>query len=141
MTEDIIKFVTLTLAAVPCFMYIIDHAAKDFASDNIVFGVGSYTYNYLTRDTNGFAVKATYVEVDGEGKAIFKAPKTDSGANKSAKGLLAVSKDEDGKLFLQQEVDDIETESELKTFFLDGQVNMLSGTMVDVRKRAGGMSY
>ena len=30
-----------------------------FASSNIVFGVGSYTYQYVTRDTFGFAMKAT----------------------------------------------------------------------------------
>lgn len=116
-------------------------AAKGFTSDNIVFGIGSYTYNYLTRDTNGFAVKATYVEIDGEGKAIFKAPKTDSGTKKSAKGLLAVVKDFEGTLRLEQVVDSLDAPSELITFFLDGEVYMRSGSMVDVRKRAGSMSY
>lgn len=37
--------------------------AKGFASTNIVFGVGSYTYQYNTRDTFGFAMKATYGEL------------------------------------------------------------------------------
>jgi len=37
--------------------------AKGFASTNIVLGVGSFTYQYNTRDTFGFAMKATYVEV------------------------------------------------------------------------------
>ena len=32
---------------------------KGFASGNIVFGVGSYTYQYVTRDSFGFAMKAT----------------------------------------------------------------------------------
>lgn len=36
---------------------------KGFASTNIVLGIGSYTYQYNTRDTFGFAVKATYGEV------------------------------------------------------------------------------
>ena len=39
---------------------------KGFASSNIVFGVGSFTYQYNTRDTFGFALKATYVVVNGE---------------------------------------------------------------------------
>ena len=39
--------------------------AKCFASTNVVFGVGSYTYQYVTRDTDGYAIKATYCEVNG----------------------------------------------------------------------------
>ena len=70
-------------------------SAKGFASDNVVFGIGSYTFQYQTRDTLGFAMKATYVEIAGEGKAIFKDPKTDDGVKKSAKGLLAVGKNWD----------------------------------------------
>ena len=47
-------------------------AAKGFASSNIVLGVGSYTYQYMTRDSFGFAVKATWGQVNGEGRNIFK---------------------------------------------------------------------
>lgn len=36
--------------------------AKGFASTNVVLGIGSFTYQYNTRDTFGFAMKATYVE-------------------------------------------------------------------------------
>jgi nicotinamide phosphoribosyltransferase len=66
--------------------------AKGFASTNIVLGVGSYTYQYVTRDTFSSAIKATWVKVDGEGRDIFKNPVTDSGMKKSAKGRLAVVK-------------------------------------------------
>lgn len=76
--------------------------AKGFASTNIVLGVGSFTYQYNTRDTFGFAMKATYVEVtpDGdvnksEGRGIFKDPITDDGTKKSARGLLRVEKEGD----------------------------------------------
>lgn len=62
---------------------------KNFASGNAVFGVGSYTYQCVTRDSLGFAVKATYTEVNGKAIPIFKDPKTDS-KKKSAKGLLFV---------------------------------------------------
>lgn len=67
-------------------------AAKGFASQNVVFGVGSFTYQYNTRDTFGFAVKATWGVVNGEERDIFKSPKTDSGVKKSAKGYLSVVK-------------------------------------------------
>ena len=58
---------------------------KGFASTNVVFGVGSFTYQYNTRDTFGFAMKATYVEVNGEGREIFKNPITDNGVKKIGK--------------------------------------------------------
>lgn len=67
-----------------------DLMLQKFVPD-LVFGVGSYTYQYVTRDTFGFAVKATYGEVAGEPREIFKNPKTDSGTKKSARGLLAVN--------------------------------------------------
>lgn len=65
---------------------------KRFASDNIVFGIGSYTYQCITRDTLGFAMKATYGIINGKPVEIFKNPKTDDGTKKSAKGLLKVTK-------------------------------------------------
>lgn len=66
---------------------------KGFASTNVVFGIGSYTYTYNTRDTFGFAMKATYGEIDGQPREIFKDPLTDGGVKKSAKGLLRVNDD------------------------------------------------
>ena len=62
---------------------------KGFASQ-MVFGIGSYTYQYNTRDTFGTAIKATWVQQNGVGRPIFKAPKTDDGTKNSAKGLLSV---------------------------------------------------
>lgn len=63
-----------------------------FASSNVVLGIGSYTYQMVTRDTYGIAIKATYGEIDGVGREIFKDPKTDDGMKKSAKGLLRVER-------------------------------------------------
>ncbi len=78
--------------------------AKGFASTNIVLGIGSFTYQYNTRDSFGFAMKATYVEVNGEGREIFKDPITDDGVKKSAKGLLKVVLDNgEYKLYDQQD--------------------------------------
>lgn len=41
-------------------------AAKGFAVTNIVLGVGSFTYQYNTRDTLGFAAKGAWFEVEEE---------------------------------------------------------------------------
>ncbi len=73
--------------------------AKGFASTNIVFGIGSYTYAYVTRDTDGYAVKATWVNVNDEEREIFKDPKTGDGTKKSACGLVAVYKNPDNTFY------------------------------------------
>jgi nicotinamide phosphoribosyltransferase len=101
--------------------------AKGFASTNIVLGIGSYTYQYVTRDTHMFAVKSTYGEVfDAEGNRvgveIFKDPKTDSGMKKSAKGLTAVYRDENGfKMKDQATWDDVRNCAFVQVF-KDGNV-------------------
>lgn len=46
-------------------------AEKGFASINVVFGIGSYTYQYNTRDTFGFALKSTACIINGEKKSRF----------------------------------------------------------------------
>lgn len=77
-----------------------------FASGNVMFGIGSYTYQCVTRDTFGFAVKATHTVVNGKSIAIFKDPKTDS-KKKSAKGLLQVVRagdQPDGEFLLHDNV-------------------------------------
>ena len=51
---------------------------KGYASQ-CVLGIGSYTYQYNTRDTFGFAVKSTAVVINGELRPIYKRPKTDDG--------------------------------------------------------------
>jgi nicotinamide phosphoribosyltransferase len=95
---------------------------KGFASTNIVLGVGSFTYQFNTRDTFGFAMKATYVEVEGEGREIFKNPITDDGTKKSATGLLAVFRDDnDGDYRLHDHCDwETEGKSELQTIYKNG---------------------
>jgi len=68
---------------------------KGFTASNLVLGIGSFTYNFNTRDTFGFAMKATYGELlntngNIEQRPIYKDPITDKGEKKSAKGLLYV---------------------------------------------------
>jgi len=86
-------------------------AAKGFASSNIVLGIGSYTYQYMTRDSFGFAMKATWGQVNGEGRDIFKDPITDSGLKKSAKGLLRVEKEGDDYVLYDQQTAEQENRS------------------------------
>ena len=65
---------------------------KGFASSNIVMGVGSYSYQGNTRDSLGFAIKATSVTQSGVEYPIQKDPKTDQG-KKSFRGRVKVVND------------------------------------------------
>lgn len=91
---------------------------KKFTASNLVLGIGSFTYEFVTRDTYGFAMKATYGEIDGVGKNIYKNPKTDDGLKKSAKGLLQVK---DGVLKDQCTWEE-EGQGELTTIFHNGEL-------------------
>lgn len=107
---------------------------KGFASTNVVLGIGSFTYQYNTRDTFGFAMKATYGEVDGEGRAIFKDPITDDGTKKSAKGLMKIDL-VDGVYHLTDNVSwQEEKQGELKEVFRDGKL-LIDQTLTEIRAR------
>lgn len=73
--------------------------AKGFASVNVIFGIGSYTYQFVTRDSLSIATKATEGVVDGVSLDLLKNPKTDGGTKKSASGLLRVE-EVDGEFVL-----------------------------------------
>lgn len=108
---------------------------KGFASTNVVLGIGSFTYQYNTRDTFGFAMKATYVEVNGEAREIFKNPVTDDGTKKSATGLLSVFKDDNLELALHDKVDwEMTNKGELKDIYVEGTF-FNQTTLTEIRKR------
>ena len=107
---------------------------KGFASTNIVLGIGSYTYQYNTRDTFGFAMKATYGEVNGEGRAIFKDPITDDGTKKSAKGLMKVVMNQGAYELIDDVSWEEEAQGELKEVFRDGKMTMETN-LAEVRAR------
>ncbi len=110
--------------------------AKGFASTNVVFGIGSYTYQYVTRDTYGFAIKSTFGATLSRGNLpIFKDPATDSGLKKSAKGLLRVDKDAAGSLYVTEDVDwNDEIGGELQIIFRDGHAYNVQ-TLAEIRVR------
>ena len=127
--------------------------AKGFASTNIVLGVGSFTYQFNTRDTFGFAMKATYVELSEfkitdygnpgtevpvrvkRGREIFKDPITDDGTKKSATGLLCVTKhNENGYMLVDKVSWETEANGELQTIYKDGEFKNMT-TLTEIRNR------
>lgn len=86
--------ITLSLCQMMCDKLL----ENGFASTNLIYGIGSYTYQYITRDTLGWAMKSTLTICKNKEVPIFKDPATDDGVKKSAKGGVAVIKDDNGKL-------------------------------------------
>ena len=100
---------------------------------SVVLGIGSYSYQYVTRDTHGSAVKATNMIKNGESVAIFKDPKTDS-KKKSAKGYLRVEH-EDGRFVMYDEQTlGQEDQGELKMVYLDGKL-LVETSLEEIRGR------
>jgi nicotinamide phosphoribosyltransferase len=109
-------------------------AAQGFASSNIVFGIGSFTYQYITRDSFGMAVKATNATINGVDSELFKDPITDNGTKRSAKGLLRVEKINGEYVLFDQQTREQERMGELKTIFLDGKL-LVDETLEGIRQR------
>lgn len=111
--------------------------AKGFASTNMVYGIGSYTYQHNTRDSFGFALKSTMCVIDGVQKQIFKNPATDDGTKKSNIGVVAVLgcsgeyQCVDG-LHINHDVPD-----QMRDVFVDGKL-LINETLGEVRARALG---
>ncbi len=108
--------------------------AKGFASGNVVFGIGSFTYQYVTRDSFGFAMKATSGVVNGERRDIFKDPKTDDGIKKSAKGLLRVEEENGSYVLYDQQSEEQEKQGAFEIIFEDGNL-IKDQSLADIRKK------
>ena len=97
--------------------------SQGWASTNVVFGFGSYTFQYQSRDTFMMAMKATWVQVNGEPRNIFKDPITDNGDKKSARGRLAVRRQMSGIPYLIQEATPEQEENQdMETVFENGVI-------------------
>lgn len=113
-------------------------AQLGFVSTNVTFGVGSFSYQYQTRDTFGSAMKATWAEVDGKGVNLLKDPVTDDGTKKSATGRLAVLKSPKGEFWLKQDANGAdESRSSLRPVWQDGKF-LKWQTFEDVRRELHG---
>ncbi|MGG7177783.1 nicotinate phosphoribosyltransferase [Clostridium paraputrificum] len=112
--------------------------SKGFSVSNCVFGIGSYTYQYNTRDTFGFALKATHAVINGEEKFIFKDPKTDTGNfKKSQKGMCYVY-EKNGDILYQDELtieeQKMKSDNLLKSVFRDGSL-LRDYSLSEIRSR------
>lgn len=111
---------------------------KGFAATNCTLGAGSYTYQYNTRDSLGFALKATHSVVNGEERQIFKEPKTDTGNfKKSQRGMCYVYREGNDILYKDGfTIDEVEKMDGnlLKVVLQDGEL-IKEYSLSDIRER------
>jgi nicotinamide phosphoribosyltransferase len=106
-----------------------------YASSNLVIGSGGILLQQFNRDDMGFAIKATFAEVNGELRELMKDPVTDH-KKKSHKGLVALMKDQDGRYFTKDQCTAEEEEkSLLETVFLNGELKRMT-TFDEIRALA-----
>lgn len=105
-----------------------------YASTNLVIGVGGILLQNHTRDDLGFAVKATFAEVNGEKRELFKDPITDPG-KRSHKGFMKLVQ-EDGKFVTIDQVSEADEKTGLlEEVFRDGKLTKVV-TFDEIRARA-----
>lgn len=105
---------------------------KGFAA-LVVLGIGSYSYQYITRDTHASAVKGTWVEKAGNGIDVCKDPATDR-SKKSATGLLRVELEDDKYVLYDKQTSEQESQGELETVFLNGDL-VKETSLAEIRER------
>ena len=114
--------------------------AKGFAATNIVVGVGSYTYVFLTRDSMGFAAKGAWFKSGDKEFNIYKDPITDDGTKKSLKGKCSVLLNTtNNEYWVNTEcTKEEEKEGYLQTIYKDGKFKNQT-TLTEIRNRIKGL--
>ncbi|CAF1606622.1 unnamed protein product, partial [Didymodactylos carnosus] len=110
-----------------------------FASDNLVFGSGGGLLQKFDRDTMKFAIKCSYVYIEGRGGvSVAKDPVTDRG-KRNKPGRLKLIKDKNQKYVTVSSIndkdiyDDKNVNDELVTVFENGKI-LKEYTFDEIRK-------
>lgn len=96
--------------------------SANMAACNLVLGCGSYSCQFRSRDSLGFAVKATFCVINDKPTEIFKQPKTDDGTKNSLKGLIRVELVNGKYVPIDQATPNFEDSGCLQTVFEDGKL-------------------
>jgi len=104
-----------------------------FSADNIAFGSGGGLLQDCNRDTQKFAFKASYAEVNGVGRDVFKMPAT-AHWKSSKKGRLVLL-NEDGAYSTEQETYGNKNQDQLVEVFNNGDL-MVDYCLDEIRERA-----
>lgn len=105
---------------------------------NAVRGIGSFTYEYLTRDSLGQALKVTQGTVRGAGREVSKDPITSDGEKKSFKGRVGLVFDAEGNIIgAKDQLQPGENDGYPWVPLNDGRFEENDGSFDDVRARTG----
>jgi nicotinamide phosphoribosyltransferase len=111
---------------------LLDHK---WSADNISFGMGGALLQKLNRDTQKFAFKCCYVEVDGKGRDVFKDPITDKGKISKKGRLQLIRLQNGGYSTIPEQCDDVNSQNELVEVFKNGKV-LKEYALDEIRERA-----
>lgn len=106
-------------------------ASSGWSTGNLAFGMGGALLQQLNRDTQRFAFKCSYVEVDGVGRDVYKQPKTDPSKN-SKRGRMMLVDVNGVPTTMRQESSEINM---LVEVFRDGRL-LYDQDFDEIRKRA-----
>lgn len=113
-----------------------------WSADNITFGMGGGLLQKINRDTQKFAFKCSYAEVDGEPRDVFKDPITDKG-KASKRGMLSLIRPFDTMAGFRIYEDhttvpyspDLRFKDELVEVYRDGKL-LIDWSFEEIRNRA-----
>jgi len=109
--------------------------ADRISSDNIAFGSGGGLLQAFDRDTQRFAIKCSWMQVNGQSRDIFKQPKTDSTKN-SKRGRLSVILDgSEIRTAPESWITETGKRNLLQTVFENGEL-LVSHKLSEIRERA-----
>ena len=113
--------------------------AKGISAENLVLGMGGALLQKVNRDTQKFALKCSYAEVNGKAVNVQKSPME---MNEQGEMIKSFKTSKAGKLKLVEKFGELKTvgeseESEdvLQTVFENGEIK-LNHTFEDIRQRA-----
>lgn len=106
---------------------------QGWASSNLVVGIGGLLLQAHSRDELGFAIKATFAEIDGRQRELFKDPVTDS-KKRSHKGMLRLTKLGPGQFITYDQQGYSSEGGYLKPVYRDGKI-LTTYTLEEIRNR------
>ena len=104
----------------------------NMSPENVCLALGAYILGNITRDSLGFAVKASYSIVNGELQETYKDPKTDPG-KRSFKGRIAVTYDPKTKQY--QTFENVTEEYKKDTCVLKTVKPIYTVTFTEIQQR------
>ena len=112
--------------------------ARGFSAENFAFGCGGYLLDAYNRDTQKWAMKCSYAQIEGEYIDVYKEPITDPGKTSKRGKLELVSKNNEFKTVREVELSSRVSQgwtSELEVVYRNGEL-LREQSFEEIRKLA-----